>query len=254
MYKKLSVITEFVSILRVQNKAGFRLECESRYSAAYIFLLRGKIRLSQHENQIIADEEHPVYIPSGAYYINECLDDADSIVLNFNDMNTDDAICSLYPMEKDKLIIIFNRICALKGLHAEYAQAEIFSLIYKVISESIIRQKDTRSELIAPAIERMELQFYDSKLNVEELAKCCHVSKTYLNRIFGEMVGMSPFRYLTYIRMEHAQRMLKENYPVGEVARIVGYSDLYQFSRAYKRYYGISPKKHMQESKCSYSN
>lgn len=245
--EKVPVITEFVSALRVQNSVNFRMESKARFSAAYIFPLRGKIKFTQKGHCVIADRSTPVYIPAGAIYVNECLVDADSIVFNINDTNNNDVIRSLFPMNEDRLIRIYNRICVLKAMATGNAQAETFSLLYRVIGESITEQKDRDKELIAPAIEIIELRLHDPNLNMEELAQSCHVSKTYLNKLFLEVVGMSPFRYLTHVRMEHARYMLREMCPVGEVARRVGYSDIYQFSRAYKRYYGVSPKSHMVE-------
>lgn len=245
--EKIPIVTEFVSALRVQNSVNFRMESKARFSAAYIFPLCGEIKFTQKGHCVIADRKAPVYIPAGAAYVNECLVDAESIVFNINDTNDSDVIRSLFPMNEDRLIRIYNRICVLKAMTTGNAQAETFSLLYRVISESITEQKDKEKELIDPAIETIELRLNDSHLNMEELAQSCHVSKTYLNKLFSEAVGMSPFRYLTLVRMEHARYMLRERYPVGEVARSVGYSDIYQFSRAYKRYYGVSPRSHMEE-------
>ena len=53
---------------------------------------------------------------------------------------------------------------------------------------------------------------------------------------------ITPFHYLTKIRMEQAVTYLQEFRRVGEVSASVGYGDVYQFSRAFKKYYGCSPK------------
>jgi AraC-like DNA-binding protein len=42
--------------------------------------------------------------------------------------------------------------------------------------------------------------------------------------------------------MELACELLRERCSVGEIARLVGYSEIYQFGRAFKKYYGVSPK------------
>ena len=54
---------------------------------------------------------------------------------------------------------------------------------------------------------------------------------------------MTPFQYITHIRMNQAKILLAEGYPVGVVSSMVGYSDVYQFSRAFKRFYKYSPSK-----------
>ena len=52
---------------------------------------------------------------------------------------------------------------------------------------------------------------------------------------------VSIFKSLTKIRMEKAKFMIEEKRPLTEIALSVGYSDIYQFSRAYKKFYGYSP-------------
>ena len=59
--------------------------------------------------------------------------------------------------------------------------------------------------------------------------------------LFQEKYGVSPARYLKTIRMEHARRLIQEHMPIQHVAREAGYCDIYQFSRAYKQYYGHAP-------------
>ena len=48
---------------------------------------------------------------------------------------------------------------------------------------------------------------------------------------------------LTDLRMDEARAMLEEKRPIKEVIGRVGYSDVYQFSRAYKRHFGFPPSK-----------
>ena len=41
--------------------------------------------------------------------------------------------------------------------------------------------------------------------------------------------------------MEFARKFLTEGYTVGECAHLVGYDDEFNFSRSFKKRYGISP-------------
>ena len=77
------------------------------------------------------------------------------------------------------------------------------------------------------------------------LAAHCCISTVYLNKLFHKELGETPFSYITRRRMEIACEMLREHCAVGEVARLVGYGEIYQFSRAFKKHYGISPRAFM---------
>jgi AraC-like DNA-binding protein len=44
------------------------------------------------------------------------------------------------------------------------------------------------------------------------------------------------------VRMKKAREFLRGGYSVSDTAAMVGFSDLPNFSRKYKAYYGISPR------------
>lgn len=59
---------------------------------------------------------------------------------------------------------------------------------------------------------------------------------------------------MTQTRLEQAKKYLTE-YPdktLIEIAESIGYSDVYYFSKNFKKYYGISPSKYQEERKCNY--
>ncbi|MBV7334115.1 helix-turn-helix domain-containing protein [Chloroflexi bacterium TSY] len=59
----------------------------------------------------------------------------------------------------------------------------------------------------------------------------------YLN--FKEVMKVSPLQYAKSVKLLEAQKLLKEGKRVGEASDLVGYNKLAQFSREYKRYFGI---------------
>lgn len=50
---------------------------------------------------------------------------------------------------------------------------------------------------------------------------------------------VSPLQYAKSVKLLEAQKLLKEGKRVGEASDLVGYNKLAQFSREYKRYFGI---------------
>ena len=53
---------------------------------------------------------------------------------------------------------------------------------------------------------------------------------------------MSFRTYVVQARLERAHYLLEEtNYPIGQIAEILGYQDVFLFSRQFKRYYGFPP-------------
>jgi AraC-like DNA-binding protein len=59
---------------------------------------------------------------------------------------------------------------------------------------------------------------------------------------FTRLVGRAPLQYLTYWRMQRAQRLLRAgNAGIAQIAAQVGYQTEPAFSRAFKHWAGIVP-------------
>ena len=88
----------------------------------------------------------------------------------------------------------------------------------------------------------------DSKIpyspSCEELSRLVHLSMSKLCKGFKKMYGTSVHSYIIDQQLEIAASMLQQGmYNVGEVASFVGYSNMSHFSSAFRKKYGINPKK-----------
>lgn len=80
-------------------------------------------------------------------------------------------------------------------------------------------------------------------LAMRRLAHDAGTNETKLSRAFRSVYGMTIFEYVRSRRMEEAQRMLRAGkLSVTEIAFEVGYEYSCNFSVAYKRHYGVTPK------------
>ena len=77
---------------------------------------------------------------------------------------------------------------------------------------------------------------------ISELAQQVGLGERTLRRGFRELFDTTVIGYLTSLRMEQAERYLREGkLSISEVANLVGYSHLGHFSAAFKRQFGITP-------------
>ena len=93
------------------------------------------------------------------------------------------------------------------------------------------------------AIRRYIKYQYMEGITAGGVSKLFGFERSYLYRIFKARYGVGIKEYLTRVRMEHARSHLNLGYSVSDVAAMVGYSDGFNFSKAYKKYYGVSPVK-----------
>jgi len=83
-----------------------------------------------------------------------------------------------------------------------------------------------------------------NEISFLDIAMVAHISRSRLSALFKQEVGCGFPEYLVNFRMKKAKSILKENkVKCVEAANMVGYSDYAQFSKMFKKYIGVSPKK-----------
>ncbi|MBQ6823277.1 MAG: AraC family transcriptional regulator [Clostridia bacterium] len=86
---------------------------------------------------------------------------------------------------------------------------------------------------------------YTAGLTVQHLADALHMSRGHFTLLFKKKFGIPPQQYLIEMRLDQAaQLMQKEGYAPSAAAFAVGYTDVYQFSKAFKKHFGISPREY----------
>ncbi len=82
---------------------------------------------------------------------------------------------------------------------------------------------------------------YPETLTIEQIARMAGMSEYHFFRLFKQMIGKTPYQYILSIRLQHASLLLKSDYSVSDVAITMGFSDIYSFSKAFKKHFGLSP-------------
>jgi AraC family transcriptional regulator len=83
--------------------------------------------------------------------------------------------------------------------------------------------------------------------SLNSLATAVGMSVFQFSRIFRQLVGVPPHRYLLTVRLSRAAEMLLDGMSITEVCYEVGYSNLSHFIRSFRRKFGCCPsayKKH----------
>ncbi len=102
---------------------------------------------------------------------------------------------------------------------------------------------DSRLTHLARAI-RWIRGHYDETLRVEELAAMATMSVSSFHRHFRAVTSMTPIQFQKQIRLHEARvRLLAEPGDVTGVGFAVGYDSPSQFSREYRRMFGVPPSR-----------
>lgn len=119
-------------------------------------------------------------------------------------------------------------------------------LIYSFIGNLVIlKENETTHRKITLAKRYINQKFADG-ITIAEVAEYLNISVGHLRHIFQQNEHVSPQQYLVSVKMNHALLFLQKGYNITETAMSVGYSDPFQFSKYFKKYYGLSPKKYLK--------
>ena len=133
---------------------------------------------------------------------------------------------------------------------------EIFTSLKEELDNKTARvQPAAPSPALQPdnQIIRQVMEAIDSNVahaSLQYLADLVQINPVYLSRLFKEKTGMNFSDYILKKKMEMAATLLKStNSTIYEISEMTGYSNDKNFSRAFKKYYGVSPTiyKHIQD-------
>ncbi len=107
-------------------------------------------------------------------------------------------------------------------------------------------QRTPSSQVIpAPFVEiRHYMQaHFEKPFRLEDLARRVHISVPHFCSEFKRYFNVAPIEYLIHLRLQRAVYLLRNrNMRIGEIAEGSGYTDVYHFSKLFKKHYGVSPK------------
>jgi AraC-like DNA-binding protein len=85
------------------------------------------------------------------------------------------------------------------------------------------------------------------QLSLVSVAEHVGVSPTYLSKIFKHITGSNFNEYVTGLRLERAEELLREKkLSVQEISYRVGYQSTHHFIRLFKEKHGLTPKQYQK--------
>ena len=82
---------------------------------------------------------------------------------------------------------------------------------------------------------------FGNKMVLDELAETSGYSVPQFSRLFTELTGITPMRYVNVVRIQNSTTLLSEtDKSITEIAFACGFDTLEVFERSFKKYFGIS--------------
>lgn len=86
-------------------------------------------------------------------------------------------------------------------------------------------------------------------LSVQSISEHFEISQTYASRVFKKATGTSLMQYIIQRKIGEAQTLLLlTDYPITDIAKLVGYDNLSHFIKMFTQNVGLSPRKYRKQS------
>ncbi|GHC23284.1 AraC family transcriptional regulator [Aidingimonas halophila] len=133
-------------------------------------------------------------------------------------------------------------------------QARVRDVIFEALKgeqgpalRALIQNQGNYSRIVQ-VLSQMHADF-DHELSVDTLAHEANMSVSSFHHHFKRITHASPLQYLKRLRLLKARLLLShDDLNINRIAERIGYRSVSQFSRDYKRYFGVSPMKDRQQS------
>ena len=148
----------------------------------------------------------------------------------------------VFPYGRDTFLHLISRIEQTPSTKAEVAISALFAVLGELFSAEV-----RRNDYVEAVCHYVDFH-YQKDIRVEEIARAVGLNRHYLTSLFHKHKHMSVVEYLVQTRLTQAYALLMQGYGVAETAGMVGYRDMFHFSKMFKKRYGVSPSQIKKEN------
>lgn len=124
----------------------------------------------------------------------------------------------------------------------------IFNHLQKIEAVKQSTKKDLLRKLYRGKM--MMDECFLNNIILQNISKESGISEYYFFRLFKNLFGVSPHQYIIEKRLQHAKHILKKDtVTISELAYQCGYTDVFSFSKAFKKQFGFAPSLILKNSR-----
>ena len=243
------VITKVRSVSTLYNLESKKSKRNDRPCWAVVIKYEGETVYTSNGKTFLSDLNHMVVLPKGCSYEWHCTRSGHYSIIEFECEKSFEEPFSFFVKNSEKIRKMFKDLEYKRNLKNPTVEIESIRDSYSILLMLMHNQSELyltaeKQQKIAPAVEYIS-QHYNENLTNDLLARVTGMSTVYFRKLFTKMMGISPIAYAHRLRVEKAKEILRSDYgTLSDVAQSLGYSSLYDFSRAFKRHTGVSPSRY----------
>lgn len=241
--------TNFITVKR--NKDFKMVFSGGRNQHSFLYTVSGCIEyksLLKNFSDITAPASKLVFIPAGTQHSSVYTENNTQVEIAQFDIaqgELPDYLCKPTIIEIDHAGELFSSCEA--DFEAGMGDNPLYYLyrIYELLWKSSVKQPKIpyKFKKLQKALQEINVRYYDNR-KISDYAQMTGMSESGFRRLFHEYTGDTPVEYRNKLRLQKAQKLLRSGeYDIVEAAFAVGFTNIYFFSRSYKKQFGYSPSK-----------
>ena len=143
---------------------------------------------------------------------------------------------------------ISNIILGNKSLSAYELMGNLYIFLGALAETNIYREKAAQEagglkEFYVNEILNYIEAYFHKNISVEDISDRINLNRSHANRIFKSVMGLSLKEFLIQYKINKACEMLQNSHHnISQISEMVGYSNMFNFSRTFKSIKGESPR------------
>ena len=121
---------------------------------------------------------------------------------------------------------------------------ECLAVAFELLPAGVLERFDQQvagRDPVAPALRHIEGSLHD-KLPIPQLAKLCNLSVDHFSRVFRQLLGQTPTRFIQERRVAvAAERLIGSDDDITQIAADTGFANRYHFTRVFAQRMGVPP-------------
>ena len=131
-----------------------------------------------------------------------------------------------------------------------YANSILLRVMSYLYEDAGVQEKSKGKSSLADEIRFYLDMKYSQKIRLQDVAEKFHIHPNYMTRIFREKFQVATKQYLMELKLKKAGRLLDTTeLPVAMISSSLGFEDQMDFSKTFRKKYGMSPSAYRQEKR-----
>lgn len=253
------VILDIFYFITVNLNKGNTVQINNRERMGLTYAASGILLYNQNGKTIVSGQNNILLLPKGGTYSIYCEEKCTCPLIDFTpDPSFSISEIASFNVGSIGLVMShFNKLDNLWTFKKSYYNLRCMSVLYEMLAE-LGRNNEAqyipsyKYELIQPSINYLEANYNNPDLTNEILAEKSNISTIYFRKVFTELYGVSPMRYVQVRRIEKAKDLLKSEFnSITNISEATGFNSIHHFSRTFRKMTGYSPSEFSQYLKSS---